>query len=221
MTSTALYIDRCLAHLGTGVFASVFCDFVEALGIDQIMVFSVGQNGATCMLSRHFSDSKLADELATLYLSGGYLSDPLLQELLAATPDTVTLRRFEDVSKNMTPEYRQAFFDKPGLSAKTTLLAVGVDLRLFVSLYQSASLAPPPDPDLSVLIGRLMLLHFDRQLQSGTPVVLDVLSVQERTVCLGILAGQKAERIAADIGGCVSNVVEILWRRSPSGLICT
>jgi len=125
------------------------------------------------------------------------------------------------VSKNMTPEYRQAFFDKPGLSAKTTLLAVGVDLRLFVSLYQSASLAPPPDPDLSVLIGRLMLLHFDRQLQSGTPVVLDVLSVQERTVCLGILAGQKAERIAADIGGCVSNVVEILWRRSPSGLICT
>jgi len=22
-------------------------------------------------------------------------------------------------------------------------------------------------------------------------------------------------------GGCVSNVVEILWRRSPSGLICT
>jgi len=33
-------------------------------------------------------------------------------------------------------------------------------------------------------------------------------------VVLGSLA-------APSILGCVSNVVEILWRRSPSGLICT
>jgi len=39
-------------------------------------------------------------------------------------------------------------------------------------------------------------------------------------------AGHMAQRIAQMLQqdvrfGCVSNVVEILWRRSPSGLICT
>ncbi|AZV78731.1 LuxR family transcriptional regulator [Parasedimentitalea marina] len=207
MTSTAHYIDLCLARLGTDTFAQAFCDFVERLGTDQIMVFSIEKRQATCLMSRHFSQTALANELAAMYLDGWYRNDPLLPELLASSPGTVTLRSLDDVSKDMDAEYRQKFFDTPGLLTKTTLLGVGSDLRLFISLYQTGTSTAPLDPDLFVLVGRLALLHFEQQVGSDAPALLDVLSTRERTVCLGILAGQKTELIAANIGVAPSTVV--------------
>ncbi|AXI47633.1 hypothetical protein C1J03_17450 [Sulfitobacter sp. SK012] len=185
----------------------MFCDFVETLGIDQIMVFSIGESQASCLMSRHFSQTALADKLASMYLDGWYKRDPLLPELLAAHSGTVTLRRLSEIATELDADYRHALFDAPGLLAKTTLLCVSGDLRLFVSLYQMSTATSQPDPTLSSLAGRLALLHFERQTQSGTPTVLDVLSKRERATCLGILAGQKAELIAAEIGVAPSTVV--------------
>ena len=144
MTSHARHIDLCLGHLGTDIFAQVFCDFVETLGIDQIMVFSVGDQHASCLMSRHFSQAALADKLAAMYLDGWYKHDPLLPALLASPPNSVTLRRLDEVSEHMSADYRRIFFEAPGLQAKTTLLAAGRGLRLFISLYQSGSSASPP-----------------------------------------------------------------------------
>lgn len=207
MISKAHHVDRCLASLGTNAFAQIFCDFVETLGVDQIMVFSIEERHTTCLMSRHFGHMVLADELAAMYLDGWYIHDPLRPELLASSPGTITLRRFEDVAKNMDAAYRQKFFDAPGLLAKTTLLGVGSDLRLFVSLYQTGIATSPPDADLSRLVGRLALMHFEQQNQSDELSLLDVLSTRERAVCMGILAGQKAELIAAEIGVAPSTVV--------------
>jgi DNA-binding CsgD family transcriptional regulator len=207
MITSTDHINHCLAHLGTDAFAQVFCDFVETLGIDQIMVFSIGENQASCLLSRHFSQTALAGKLAALYLDGWYKHDPLLPELLATHSGKVTLRRLSEISAEMDNDYRQKFFCVPGLLAKTTLLCVCGDLRLFVSLYQTGGPTAQPDSALAILAGRLALLHFERQAQSDTPAVLDVLSHRERTVCLGILAGQKAELIAAEIGVAPSTVV--------------
>lgn len=207
MTSVARHIDNCLKCLGTDAFAQVYCDFVETLGVDQLMIFSISEHQATCLMSRHFSQAALADELATMYLDGWYKRDPLLHELLSSPAGTVKLRRLDEVSKNMDADYRQKFFDIPGLLTKTTLLSVERDLRLFISLYQTAPATSPPDAELSQLVGRLALLHFERQVASDAPALLDVLSTRERAVCLGILAGQKAEIIAAEIGIAVSTVV--------------
>lgn len=207
MVSVTDHINHCLAHLGTDAFAQVFCDFVETLGIDQIMVFSIGDAQASCLLSRHFSETALADMLASMYLDGWYKHDPLLPELLAAQSGTVALRHLDEISAKMDADYHQKFFDAPGLLTKTTLLCVAGNLRLFVSLYQTVPTRSKPDDALSILAGRLALLHFGRQAQSDTPAVLDVLSIRERAVCLGILAGQKAEMIAAEIGVAPSTVV--------------
>ena len=207
MTTAAHHIDTCLAHLGTENFAKVYCDFVETLGVDQIMIFSIGDAQASCLMSRHFSNAALADELATMYLDGWYQLDPLLAELRALAPGTVTLRRLDDFVGEMDAEYRERFFDGPGLSTKTTLLGSGHNLRVFVSLYQTGNGLGPPDPDLARLVGRLAMLHFEASSQSQIPALLDVLSSRERAVCIGILEGQKAEVIAAEISVAASTVI--------------
>jgi len=201
------HIDACLATLGGDGFAPAFSDFVETLGIDQIMVFSIVHNHAACLLSRHFSHAALAGELAAAYLDGWFLKDPLLPDLLGAPPGTVRLSRLDEIEESMDADYRRIFFTAPGLIAKTTVLAVGARLRLFVSLYQASGSAPACDPDLARLAGRLALLHFESRTESDTPLPLAVLSERERMVCLGILSGRKAEAIAADLGVAASTVI--------------
>ena len=160
MNATAHHIDLCLAHLGQESFAQVFCDFAETLEIDQIMVFSIGAQGASCLLSRHFREGVLADVLAAQYLDGWYREDPLLPQLLAAEPDTITLHRLEEIQSGMSDAYRKVFFNAPGLQAKTTVMGVRRDLRLFISLYQSELVPAQPDPTLARLVGAAGALAF-------------------------------------------------------------
>lgn len=200
-------IDACLARLGTDAFAPVYADFVETLGIDQIMVFAIEADTARCLLSRHFAHAALAGELAAAYLDDGFLRDPLLPALMEAARGSVHLRRLDDIAPDMDEAYRHRFFDAPGLMAKTTVLAVGETLRLFVSFYAADAVAEVCDPDLARLAGRLALMHFERALDTGIPAPLTVLSDREQAVCLGILSGQKSEAIAADLGVAPSSVI--------------
>jgi DNA-binding CsgD family transcriptional regulator len=207
MTTCAHHIDACLASLGKDEFAHAFCDFVETLGFDQVMVFSIASERASCLLSRHFTRTALAGRLAARYLDGWYRRDPLLPELLSAPEGTVTLRRLDEIAHSIDDDYRHIFFDAPGLLSKTTLIAAGERLRLFVSFYRTSNTAATGDDDLARVAGRLALLHFERRIYGGTPEPLAVLSDRERAVCLGILSGRKAEAIAADIGIAASTVV--------------
>lgn len=228
MTFSAAQIDACLAALGTDAFAPAFCDCAEALGVDQVMIFSIGADRAGCLLSRHFSHGALGGRLAEAYLSGWWRQDPLLPELLATPEGAVQLRRFDPAAARVDAEYRRIFFDAPGLAGKTTLLAAGGGMRLFVNLYRAEG--PAPDDAEALLAGRLALLHFQQAAADGPPAPLAVLSARERDVCLGILAGRKAEAIAGDLGVAASTVVtyrkrayEKLGVTSRAGLfaICT
>lgn len=210
MSRTIAHIDACLAALGQEGFAPVFTDFVETLGVDQIMVFSIGPEGreASCLLSRHFSHGALAGRLAADYLDGWFRQDPLLPVLMQIAPGEVHLRRLEDVKAGMSDDYRRIFFDQPGMTAKTTMLAAGERLRLFVSLYHArADATSGCEPDAARLVGRLALQHFERMTEAGYPPPLAALSERERTVCLGILSGQTAEEIAGALGVAPSTVV--------------
>lgn len=207
MTTPARHIETCLATLGAEGFAPAFCDFVETLGAQQVMVFAVEEAHASCLLSRHFGRAALAGRLAATYLDGWFLQDPLLPELRAAPPGSVHLRRLEEVAGAMGEDYRRIFFDRPGLSAKTTLLAAGDRLRLFVSLYRERGAPAEVDPDLARLAGRLVLMHSERSDAPGFPAPLAVLSARERAVCLGMLSGRKAEAIAAELGVAASTVI--------------
>ncbi|MEZ5716382.1 MAG: helix-turn-helix transcriptional regulator [Paracoccaceae bacterium] len=206
MAAFARHIHACLAVLGGEDFAPLFCDLVEAQGIGQIMVFSIAGDHARCLLSRNFSAAGLGGRLAATYLDGWFRQDPLLPDLCATAPGSVDLRRFEDIAPGMSAAYRQIFFDAPGLRAKTTLLAVGERLRLFVNLYRTGAEAEV-DPDVARLIGRLALLHFERVEEGAWPAPLMVLSARERAVCLGILSGRTAEQIAGDLDLAPSTVV--------------
>ncbi|NRB17468.1 MAG: hypothetical protein HRU33_07820 [Rhodobacteraceae bacterium] len=200
MSVLAQYIEPCLKTLGTDDFAVAFLDFVETLDIDQIMVFSIEGDHARCLMSRHFSRSALAGRLAARYLDGWFRQDPLLPELREVSAGEVRLKRMVDFADRMSEDYRQIFFDAPGLTGKTTLLSAGQSVRLFVNLYQSRSGVPPCDPDTARLAGRLVLMHFDRKIENDMPPPLAALSERERQVCLGILSGKKAETIAGDLG---------------------
>ncbi|WP_137699359.1 helix-turn-helix transcriptional regulator [Marimonas lutisalis] len=207
MSPTVRKIDACLETLGSDVFAPVYVDFVATLGVDQIMVFSIESDRARCLLSYHFSNTALAGKLAAAYLEGSFQRDPLLPALQAAERNSVQLRSFDEIASEMDDDYRRMFFDAPGLMAKTTVLAVGETLRLFVSFYSSEESSGACDPDLSRLAGRLALMHFERTEETGTPAPLTVLSDREQAVCLGILSGRKTEAIAADLGVAPSSVV--------------
>lgn len=207
MSTTARMIDACLETLGTDAFAPIFADFVETLSVDQIMVFAIEAEIARCLLSRHFANAALAGDLAAAYLDDGYRDDPLLPALMAAPQGSVELRRMEDIATQMDADYRYRFFDAPGLSAKTTVIAVGDTLKLFVSFYAADAVRDVCDPDLARLAGRLALMHFERDVDTGIPAPLTVLSDRERAVCLGILSGQKSEAIAADLGIAASSVI--------------
>ncbi|MDF0602072.1 helix-turn-helix transcriptional regulator [Psychromarinibacter sp. C21-152] len=207
MSSTARMIDACLETLGSEGFAPVFADFVETLGVDQIMVFAISADAARCLFSRHFANAALAGDLAAAYLEGGYRDDPLLPALKDAPRDSVEMHRLEDMATRMDADYRHRFFDAPGLSAKTTVIAVGDTLRLFVSFYAADAVRDACNPDLARLAGRLTLMHFERAFDTGVPAPLTVLSDRERAVCLGILSGQKSEAIAADLGVAASSVI--------------
>ncbi len=207
MPGFAQHIENCLKTVGSDDFAVAFLDFVETLHIDQIMVFSIETDHARCFMSRHFSHSALAGQLASTYLDGWFEKDPLLQELRDTPAGEIRLRRMEDFAERMSAPYRQIFFDAPGLAGKTTLLAAGQRVRLFVNLYQGGENAVLCDPDTARLAGRLVLMHFDRPDRFEIPPPLAALSEREREVCLGILSGQKAELIADGMEIAPSTVI--------------
>lgn len=203
-------IEACLAAEGREAFAARFLELAEWIGTDQLMVFDLAGEAPLCLLSRNFGQRRLGGLLAARYLDGWYRRDPLLP-LLAAVPEgEIRLCRTADFGDGMADDYREVFFDRPGLAGKTALLAAGRQRRLIVNFYH---VRPPATEDdgLLRLAARLLLLHFDAPGDAGYPAPLTALSERERAVCLGILGGRKAEAIAGHLG--VSPATVVTYRR--------
>lgn len=200
-------IEHALAALGGEGFLVPFLDLAETAGADQIMIFALGQDRADCLVSRHFSRARLGPSLAARYLDGWWRHDPLLPALRAVPEGAVEVAHMEDAAARMTPDYREIFFDGPGLARKTALLAAGREVRLIVNLYQTGGARDLRGAQIAPLLGRLALLHFDRPAGAALPSPLAALSSRERAVCRGILDGKTADAIARDMGLAPSTVV--------------
>lgn len=192
-------IDDCLAACGGEAFAPRLLDLVASSGARQLMIFDVTEARARCLLSCNFSNDHLGELLAQRYLDGWFRQDPLLPDLLGLPVGTLRLARLDAAGLEGAPDYRHEFFSQPGLAGKLSGLAAGAQRRLFVNFYYAAGEAERIDADLARLGTRLTLMHFDGLAPGAHPSVLDVLSVRERQVCLGVLEGKKTETIAGEL----------------------
>ncbi len=198
-------IETCLEHSGGEGFVAPFLDLVQAAGADQIMIFAYAGGGATCLLSRNFDEARLGARLASDYLADGFAQDPLHPRILALAPGAAELHRLADHLGAMPPDYRARFFDRPGIRDKSAVLVAGRRLRIAVNFYWRATV--PVADALARLLARLALWHFEADPEPGLPAPLSALSGREREVCLGILAGRKAEAIAHAMGVTPHSVV--------------
>lgn len=198
-------IETCLEQAGGSGFIAPFLDLAQAAGADQLMIFAYAGSGATCLLSRNFDEAPLGARLASAYLDGGFAQDPLHPRVQTLRPGPAELHRLADHLDAMPPAYRARFFDRPGIRDKTAVLVAGWRLRIAVNFYWRGD-APVADA-MARLLARLALLHFEADPEPGLPAPLSALSGRERAVCLGILAGRKAEAIAHDLGVTPHSVV--------------
>lgn len=196
MTEPYRLIGASLAALGQPEFPLRILDLAQTTGARQVMVFAHAADHARCLLSRNYARHGLGDTLAERYLDGWFRKDPLRPALLRLRPGQRRCVDVDSQTSRMSAVYRALFFDTPGLAGKTTVLAAGSGLRIMVNLYHDRD---PIDTDLADLLAQLIVRHFD-----GTPDLthapaLSALSPRERTVCLGILQGQKTDAIAGEI----------------------
>ncbi len=199
-------IDACLAQLGGDRWADPFVDLAESTGAAQVMVFSYAPDNAACLFSRNFRQSAVGARLSRDYLDGWFREDPLFVQVLRLPVGGLALVESGQIVHAMSSDYRARFYDQPGLSGKTAVLAAGSQVRLVLNLYWQDE-PPVRQSPLIPLLARLALLHFEARPENSMPAPLTVLSDRERDVCLGILSGKKAELIAGELGIAPSSVV--------------
>lgn len=191
-------MEHCLAHLGAQGFIAPFLSLARSTGADQIMIFSYHADHASCLMSRNFVEESLGGRLAGEYLDRWYLQDPLYPRVMALEENALEIHRLRDVVARMSDDYRRRFYGVPNLRDKYCVIAMGAPLRIQMNLYWRSPM--PECAPLVRLLGRVALMHFQRSAASDIPQALAVLSKRERDVCLGILAGKKAEIIAHELG---------------------
>jgi DNA-binding CsgD family transcriptional regulator len=192
-------IGACLESLGSEAATDPLIALIEATGARQVMVFDLTADRALCLMSRNFRRDGLGEALAAQYLDGWFREDPLLSALLALSPGQRAVHRVAANAPSMPAAYRERFFEAPGLSGKTAVLAAGAARRLIVNLYHDAARPDAIDTDLADLIALLILRHFEAATPAYAPALAG-LSERERAVCLGVLDGKKAEAIAHELG---------------------
>lgn len=206
-TDLLAQIDRCLALHGESGFVPAFLTLLETLGADQVMVFAYASDHASCLMARNYRQARLGPRLASDYLDGWFRQDPLFAQVLAQMPGQVEVMRIDPQTSPMSVAYRARFYGDPGLDGKLTVLAAGGELRLAINLYRGDMQGWRPEEAILRVLGRLALLHFERREAGQVPDALMALSERERAVCLGVLAGKKAEVIAHDLGVAPTSVV--------------
>ena len=195
--SSLAYVSQCLGELGEAAFLEPFFDLLRSMTTAQIMVFSYSENHAQCLLSRNFIEGGIGMRLAADYLDDWFLQDPLYTRIMALPEGSFEIHRLKDILPEVSEDYRGRFFTAPDIEDKTTVLAVGRH-RLAISFYWQARC--DTSPDLLTITARLVQLHFDALAPSSEPPALQVLSARERDICLGMLAGKKAELIGHELG---------------------
>ncbi len=207
-------VTECLPAIGTERFLDCFVQAAGRLGIGQVTAFAYNADRADCLLSRNFSSEKRGETLAAAYVDGRFREDPLYRQVMGLDENYCTVCRLDELMPNIKPLYFAQFFRAAGFRTKTAVLVAQDSLRLVLNIYYEVGTFETPDKLLDEaedaayrLVGRAIATHFVRQQPTPFPPPLIVLSERERQVCLGMLAGKKAEIIADEMGIGASSVV--------------
>ncbi|BBD99958.1 LuxR family transcriptional regulator [Sphingobium amiense] len=207
-------LSKCVSSIGRDAFTDNFLEFVLQVGAAQVTAFSYEADRASCLLSRNFLSEEKGGTLAAAYVDGWFREDPLFRRARAMDDGECAVVRLESLLPELDENYVSMFFGAPGFRTKTAILVAQDSRRMILNLYlardpRSASpIALDHVPaELYQLIGRMLATHFARLKPPAFPLPLAVLSERERQVCLGMLAGRKAEAIAEHIGVSANSVV--------------
>ncbi len=215
------YVGGCIEGLGRGEFYPRFFQMMKLFApIDQYMVFEFSPHGdyATCRMAHNPEHPELGLELASQYLEGAYLDDPLLRELKAtvlANPQEAPCRLLE--KRSLPPVYRQRFFNLPRFDTKFSFVVIDRESRhlFYVNFYskqEDGFVEGQLDAltRFSSLIGSLLLKHFreERERRGGMRSLLAAgLSEREAQVCQMMLQGHTAKSIGVELAVSESTVV--------------
>lgn len=204
--------SECIPSVGSDTFTERFLRVVTLIGADQATAFAYEDSKATCLMSRNFLSEERSGTLASVYVDGWFREDPVFERCAALPGDACLVLRLEDLRPSYSQRYFRMFFGDEGWRAKVAILVVQDSLRMVLNLYFGpANWSPLPFSAVETaalrLIGRALATHFLMSKASDFPIPLAVLSERERQVCVGMLAGKKAEIIAEEIGIGASSVV--------------
>ncbi len=198
--------SECVPFVGTAKFIGIFETLVGETGAGQVIAFAYRSAEPQCLLSRNFSPTS-SRTLVADYADGWFRQDPLVGRVLAMSDGDCAVARLESLRGELSPEYVAKFFGQPGFHDKVAVLVVQGPLRMVLSFYCRGDVNQPMPASFDLieesvfrLIGRLLATHFRRLEASETPLPLAILSERERQVCLGMLAGNKAELLADNLG---------------------
>lgn len=211
----------CIDKLGNGEFYPRFFQMMKRLAqIDQYMVFELSPNGeyATCRLAHNPERPELGLELASLYLEGAYLEDPLLQELKQELLNRQENSPCTLLEKRTLPAiYRRRFFNVPNFDAKFAFVVVDKESQhlFYINFYskESGTFSNTCYNDLrraSSVLGALLLRHFrgERKKRGVIRSLLAAgLSEREAQICGLLLQGHTAKSISQSLEVSESTVV--------------
>lgn len=215
------HVAGCIDRLGSGEFYPRFFQMMKSLAqIDQYMVFEFAPNGeyATCRLAHNVASPDLGLELASMYLDGAYLDDPMLKELKASVltqTDKAPWRLLE--KRGLPPVYRRRFFNVPNFDSKFSFVVLDpTSQHLFYVNFYSKKEEGFAEGQLdslkliSSLIGSLLLKHFrDERKQRGViqSLLASGLSEREAQICNMMLGGHTAKSIGIELDLSESTVI--------------
>src|SRR5580658_112042 len=207
-------VSDCVPAIGSEEFTDLFIEIVRLTGAGQVAAFAYRPEEVSCLLNRNFLSEAKGTALAATYLDGWFRDDPLFEQVMAMAENDCAVEHLEDLLPRISSRYLRMFFDAPGFRTKVAVLVVQDSLRMVLNLYfggditgHSSQLPDRVGSTTYRLIGKTLATHFLRLNPPECPLPLTVLSERERQVCIGMLAGKKAEIIAEDIGIGPSSVV--------------
>jgi len=214
-------VAGCIDRLGSGEFYPRFFQMMKYLAqIDQYMVFEFSPTGdyATCRLAHNVEHPDLGLQLASLYLDGAYLDDPMLKELKESVLSRTDEPPYRLLAKRELPAiYRRRFFNVPNFDTKFSLVVLDRDSQhiFYVNFYSKkedgfAEGQLDRLQRIASLIGSLLLKHFrDERKQRGRIKSLRAsgLSEREAQICNMILQGHTAKSIGNELELSESTVI--------------
>ncbi|MEH6579772.1 MAG: helix-turn-helix transcriptional regulator [Amphritea sp.] len=214
-------LAACIDTLGSGQFYPRYFQMMKVLArIDQYMVFEFSPTGdqASCRLAHNIQRPELGLQLASLYLDGSYLNDPLLKELREKSledPETPACTLLE--KRTLPPVYRRRFFNVPDFDEKFAFVITdSTSGHLFyINFYNQhgvgfASSELDGLKRATRLIGSLLLRQFrdERKQRSEVQSLLMAgLSEREAQICGMLLKGHTAKTISQELEVAESTII--------------